>query len=49
MNVYSLLANGMGGVDWAGLPLVVGFLGIKDMEGLMHRISVIKLHRAPKD
>lgn len=49
MNVYSLLANGMGGLDWAGLPLLVGWFGIKDTEGLMHRISVIKLHRAQKD
>jgi len=49
MNVYSLLANGMGGIDWSGLPLVAGWFGVVDMEGLMHRINIIKLHRAAKD
>lgn len=45
MLVFNLLANGMGGIDWAGLPLVCGWLGIQDAEGLMQRLSVIKLHR----
>lgn len=45
MVAFNLLANGMGGIDWAGLPLVCGWLGIADVEGLMQRLSVIKLHR----
>jgi hypothetical protein len=48
MNVYSLLADRNGGVDWAGLPLVAGWLGVHNVEGLMHRLSVIKLHRIDK-
>lgn len=41
------LANGMGGIDWAGLPLVVEWLGITDIDGLLHRITVIKSHKRP--
>jgi len=47
MRAYNLLANGSGGLDWAGLPLVAGWLGVRDLDGLLHRLSVIKLHRAP--
>lgn len=35
----------MGGLDWAGLPLVCGWLGIEDHEGLMQRLTLIKAHR----
>lgn len=42
---YALLANGMGGLDWAGLPLVAEMLGVTDIEMFVHRLSVIKLHR----
>lgn len=35
----------MGGIDWAGLPLVVEVLGISDVESLMDALLVIKLHR----
>ena len=45
----NLLANGMGGFDWAGLPLLCGWLGVQDIEGLMDRLQVIKLHRKRKD
>lgn len=43
--MFNLLANGMGGLDWAGLPLVCGWLGIEDHEGLMQRLALIKAHR----
>ena len=49
MNVYALLNNGTGGLDWAGLPLLVGWMGIHDVEALMHRLAVIRLHRPPKE
>ena len=48
MRAYNLLANGMGGVEWAGLPVVVGLLGIDDVEGLLHRIEVIRNHKPPE-
>lgn len=46
---FNLLANGMGGVDWAGLPYVVEHLGITDVEGIMDAILLIKTHKPPKD
>jgi hypothetical protein len=42
---YALLANGMGGLDWAGVPLVAQLLGVTDFEMFLHRLTVIKLHR----
>lgn len=48
-NVYAMLANGMGGLDWAGLPLACAYHGVSDVEGLMQRLLVIKLHSPPKD
>lgn len=33
-----------GGVDWAGLPLVAGLLGINDIDGLVMRLQTIKAH-----
>lgn len=47
--VFKLLANGMGGLDWAGLPIVAGLLGIADIDGLIHRLTVIKIHRPNKE
>lgn len=35
----------MGGLDWAGLPLVCGWLGVQDVDGLMQRLAQIKAHR----
>lgn len=35
----------MGGIDWAGLPLVCGWLGVDDPDGLMQRLALIKAHR----
>ena len=45
--VYALLSNGMGGVDWAGLPFVVQWLGVHDVDALMDRLYVLKTHRPP--
>jgi hypothetical protein len=37
----------MGGLDWAGLPMVCAWLGAEDdMDGLMYRLAVIKEHSA---
>jgi hypothetical protein len=48
IHAFNMLANGMGGCDWAGLPYVVAYLGVQDVEGLLDRLRVIKLHRPPK-
>jgi len=47
IKAWNLLANGMGGLDWAGLPLVVDLLGIEDIEALVDALLVIKTHRPP--
>jgi hypothetical protein len=39
----------MGGLDWAGLPLVIELLGVADVEALIDRLLTIKTHRPPKD
>lgn len=44
-----MLANGMGGIDWAGLPLACAVHGVTDIEALIHRLVVIKTHKPPKD
>lgn len=33
-----------GSIDWAGLPLIVGLLGITDIDGLISRLVVIKAY-----
>ena len=48
-NVARLLANGMGGIDWSGLPLIAGLLGVADVEGLVMRIGIIKTYRKPEE
>lgn len=37
-----MLANGMGGLDWSGLPLVAELLGIDDPAALIERLLTIK-------
>ena len=39
---WSFLHTGQGSLDWAGLPVVVEYLGITDVEGLLTRLQVIK-------
>ena len=41
---HALLANGMGGHDWAGLGVVCAWLGITDIDGLLQRLLIIKTH-----
>jgi hypothetical protein len=45
MKVAGMLANGMGGYHWDALPLAVAFFGVGDMEDLLERLLVLKLHR----
>lgn len=45
---WNLLANGSGGIDWTGLDFVAEFLGVQDIELLVTRLAVIKLHKPPK-
>jgi len=43
-----MLANGSGGIDWAGLPLACYLYAVADVELLIRRLLIIKLHD-PKD
>lgn len=45
---WRLLSNGMGGLDWAGLPTVIALLGIDDPEPFIHQLMVLKTHRPPE-
>lgn len=45
IDAWNLLNNGMGGLDWAGLPIVCEYLGTDDPEGLIDRLGVIKQHQ----
>lgn len=36
-------------MDWSGLPLVAAWLGVDDIDGLLHRLIVIKTHRPDRD
>ena len=49
IRVHNLLANGTGGLDWAALPLVASWLGVVDVDALLARLEVIKLHRPADD
>ena len=44
-----MLSNGMGGMDWAGLPIVAELLGIDDIDALVHRLMTIKAWRPDGD
>ncbi len=46
---WNRLENGMGGLDWTGLPVVAELLGITDLEALIDDLLVIKSHRPPKE
>lgn len=38
----------MGGIDWAGLPYVVAFLGIRDPHLFIAQMLTFKTHEPPK-
>ncbi len=49
MRVHGLLANGMGGYDWAGLPVICAWLGVEDVAGLMTRLQAVRSYLNAKD
>jgi hypothetical protein len=49
IRVFNALSNGMGGIDWSGLPLICALHGVRDVEGLMYRLLTIKTHRKPDE
>jgi hypothetical protein len=49
IKAWNYLACGPSAIDWAGVPIVAELLGIEDLEGLLHRLLVIKTHSAHRD
>lgn len=49
VKAWNLLSNGMGGIDYAGLPYVTALLGIEDVEALLSALLVIRMHDPKKD
>lgn len=45
----SLLKTGSGGIDWNGLPLIAGWMGITDIDGLIERLAVILQHHRNRE
>lgn len=48
IRIWNALCNGMGGLDWSGLPLQVELHGVQDVEALCDALLRIKLYR-PRD
>lgn len=49
LQAFTLLKNGMGGLDWAGLPYVVAHLGVQDVPALIEALHTIKTYSPPID
>jgi hypothetical protein len=49
LRAWELLRTGLGGIDWAGLPLVAGLLGVQDPESLIWRLQAIRAYRNPTE
>jgi hypothetical protein len=47
--VFNALKNGQGGIDWAGLPMVLEWFGVADVAGLLQRLLLIKSYRKPAE
>ncbi len=45
LRVFRLLANGSGGINWAGLPYVCTWLGITDVDALFYRLEQIRSYQ----
>lgn len=43
--IFNALANGMGGLDWSGLPFFVELYDVVNVDSLIHRLTVIKNHK----
>lgn len=39
----------MGGIDWAGLPVVAELLGVEDVELLVEQLTAIRDHQREQD
>ena len=49
ITAFNFLCDGMGGIGWAGLELVAAKFGVEDIDDLMDRLLVIKMHKPPEE
>lgn len=45
IRAWNLLSNGMGGIDWAGLPIVAELLAVQDLELLTDALLAIRQYK----
>jgi hypothetical protein len=45
VRAFNMLANGRGGIDWAGLPVVSAFLAVDDVEALIDDLETLVTHK----
>lgn len=48
IRVFNFVSNGMGGIDWSGLPYAIALYGVVDVEGLLLRLNIMKCHHPDK-
>ena len=48
MHIFALAAQD-GRVNWTAVPMLAAWLGVQDVDDLMHRLTVIQLHRKPEE
>lgn len=44
-----MLMNGMGGIDWSGLPVAVEMLSVDDVEQFVMDLNTIRLRLSKSD
>lgn len=49
LEAFKYLVTYGGSIDWSGLPVVAELLGVDDIEDLIERLMIIKLHRRPTE
>lgn len=48
IKVFNVIANSMGGVDWAGFGLACELYQVEDIEDMMRAVLIVKGYAPPK-
>jgi hypothetical protein len=48
IRAHNMLSNGMGGIDWSGLPIAAAHLGVQDMGAFIDAIETVLTHNPEK-
>lgn len=49
VRVFNVLYDGMGGLNWQGLEMWAAKLGVDDIDDLLTRLEIIKMHKRPEE